>query len=239
MTRDAPAHPRVHLEEATLELLPSRAAWWPDARTLLVSDLHLGKSERHRAAGAPIPAGLNTEQLDRLAHAARAVAAARILIVGDLLDAPSGITPELVDRVGAWRDTIVDIRIAVTPGNHDRRLAEVADTWDIDVLPLVHAEPGLAVTHIPPGETGCRLPDGVDRPPLVCGHVHPAAVIAGGGDRLKLACFWRRAPAPGIEAGALILPAFSRFAAGTRIRPAPGDNVFAIAPDRLVELAHP
>jgi metallophosphoesterase superfamily enzyme len=38
-----------------LWLLPERAAWLPQARTLLVADLHLGKAETFQAHGIPLP----------------------------------------------------------------------------------------------------------------------------------------------------------------------------------------
>ena len=52
-----------------LWLMPERAAWWPARRTLLVADLHLGKSETIRSFGAPIPSGVLDESLGRLSRA--------------------------------------------------------------------------------------------------------------------------------------------------------------------------
>ena len=53
---------------AALRALPSGALWWPEAGLLVVSDLHLGKSERvARRTGQMLPPYEARETLSRLA----------------------------------------------------------------------------------------------------------------------------------------------------------------------------
>jgi metallophosphoesterase superfamily enzyme len=61
----------------TVRLLPQRGLYWPAEGTLFVADIHLGKSQTLRAAGAPIPAGVMGETLDRLGSMIDAVNAER------------------------------------------------------------------------------------------------------------------------------------------------------------------
>ena len=51
----------------SLRLLAGRAVWWPEASTLFVADVHLGKAESFSALGVPVPRGPTAATLDRLA----------------------------------------------------------------------------------------------------------------------------------------------------------------------------
>src|SRR5688572_8544209 len=74
-------------------LLSERAVWWPGARTLIVSDLHLGKEHAFAVLGVAIPDGVLEESLGRLGRCAEQWGAERIIVVGDLLHARLGTTP--------------------------------------------------------------------------------------------------------------------------------------------------
>ena len=49
-----------------LWLLPERAVWLPQARTLLLADLHLGKAETFQAHGIPLPSDGDAGTLNTL-----------------------------------------------------------------------------------------------------------------------------------------------------------------------------
>src|SRR5262245_20817950 len=117
-----------------VELLPERAVWWPAAATLLVADLHWGKSETFRVSGAPVPGGVLESDLARLDAVVGATGARRVLVLGDLLHAGIGITPGLLEQVAAWRSGRArDLDLSVVPGNHDRRLDLVTESWRLTV----------------------------------------------------------------------------------------------------------
>jgi len=201
-------------------LLPHRAALWR-GDTLLVADLHLGKSETFHAAGVPVPAGLHSETLARLGGAIRAAAPRRVLILGDLLHAPAGTTPALLASVAAWREEF-PLPMQLVVGNHDRRSREATKAWNIEVLGERHLEHRTLFTHEPqnPGDEADYA---------WCGHLHPAVTLHGGRLPTKLACF-HLSPRVGV------LPAFARMAAGTVYARDPGDRVFAVAPGRVIEV---
>ncbi|MBL8874967.1 MAG: ligase-associated DNA damage response endonuclease PdeM [Phycisphaerae bacterium] len=211
-----------------VELLPERAAYLPASGTLLVADLHLGRQHAWHAEGRPIgdaaaSASLD-EPLDRLARIARATAAKRILVLGDLLHAPAGLTTQMIERVAAWRAE-VQIPVELVPGNHDRRLHLVVKEWNLRVHETVVVEPPFAFTHEPasaPGADGAIM--------VWCGHIHPLVNLRTRGDSLRLPCFcFGRTTA--------LLPAFSGMSAGATIRPEPGDRVFAIADDAVIDVS--
>ncbi|MEZ6232769.1 MAG: ligase-associated DNA damage response endonuclease PdeM [Phycisphaerales bacterium] len=209
-----------------LWLMPERAVWWPRRETLIVADLHLGKSQALRAGGAAVPAGVLDESLARLTSAIERAGATRLLVVGDLLHAGIGLTPDLIDRVAAWRREFPGV-VAVVPGNHDRSLARVRDAWGLEITDGIHVDAPLAFVHDP---ATCENADALPGVGFTwCGHVHPAVRIRGGGDAVKLPCF-----AIGPRLG--LLPAFTRFAAGGGWSRASGWRTIAIAEERLIEV---
>ncbi len=203
-----------------VRLLAVRGAYWEDARTLIVADLHLGKCEAFGALGVPLPAGLLEKQLATLREGVLSSGAVRVVVVGDLLHAPAGLTRELVGTVASWRETI-DAEIVVVPGNHDRKLETVAEEWGIRVSPPRWTEGPFAFEHIRPRDVPGTY--------LWSGHFHPAVWLRAGGDALKLPCFH-------VGRGSCVLPAFSQFTAGGPLTRRPGDRVFAVAHDRVLEV---
>jgi DNA ligase-associated metallophosphoesterase len=200
-------------------LMPERAVYWPARRTLLVADLHLGKPQTFRAAGIPVPDSVQDEQLARLSLAITRTQCRRVMILGDLLHASPGLTPDMIQRVARWRRGHT-CTVVLVPGNHDRSAARVAEAWDLEVLAPTVPEPPFAFTHEP------REHDGLF---TWCGHLHPALRLTSSADAVKLPCFWVR--------GRLgVLPAFGRFAAGASIAREPGDRVFAIAEGDVLAL---
>lgn len=203
--------------------MPQRAVYWPGRSTLLIADVHLGKADAARAVGAPVServlAAMLRKQLEPLSGAIRASGCERVLILGDLLHAPIGITESLLAAVAEWRTTI-SARIQVVPGNHDRKLARAAERWGMDVLDVHVTEGPFHFTHIP-----CEpcAPASF----VWCGHLHPAISLARGGDALHL-------PAFHLSGRVGVLPAFTPYARGKQLRVAREDQLFAIADGRVI-----
>ncbi|MEN0020254.1 MAG: metallophosphatase, partial [Planctomycetota bacterium] len=145
-------------------------------------------------------------------------------VLGDLLHAPVGTTSSLLEAVAEWRAGF-PAQIDVVPGNHDRGLHRAAARWDMDVLPATVTLGALTLTHDPDPHQRASGPEG-----WVAGHLHPVVRLSGGGDALKLPCFW-------FTRSGLVLPAFSAFTGGGPIYPDRTDRVFAIADDAVIDLS--
>lgn len=217
---------------ATVELLPQRVAYWRETSTLLVADLHLGKADALRAGGLPLSEavlmGVLDKDLARLKAAIDATRARRVLILGDLLHATLGVTPQMVARFAAWREAIArasgDVRFEIVPGNHDRALGKVVDAWNLRVLGERHEEGPFAFVHEPP-----VVRENGDAKYTWCGHTHPAVWVGPRSSGMKLACFQI-----GKRAG--VLPAFSVFTAGAVLARNDADRLIASADDRVIEV---
>lgn len=83
----------------------------------------------------------------------------------------------------------------------------------LTICPECHTEGPFDFVHDPTAAAAGRQ--------TFAGHIHPAIVLRGGGDSLRLPCFH-------LKPGLCVLPAFSAFTSGASIRPDIGDRVLAI-----------
>ena len=59
--------PVLHkLHQQTLWLTAQRSIFWEEQKTLIVSDLHFGKTGHFRKSGIPVPQTIYKEDLQRL-----------------------------------------------------------------------------------------------------------------------------------------------------------------------------
>lgn len=187
---------------------PSGALWWPVQATLVVSDLHLGKSERMARRGGPLlPPYEVVDTLSRLDAEIAALAPRRVVALGDSFDDMDAVarldgrTRDWLIRLGAGRDWIW------VTGNHDPAPPGLGGR-EADAI----ACGTLTFRHIAEPDAGGE----------VSGHYHPKAAIAVRGRAVSRPCFLR-------DARRLILPAFGTYTGGLRTR----DRAFAtlMAPD--------
>lgn len=191
----------------------SGACWYPAASALMVADLHLGKAAAFRSAGLPVPDGHGARDLSLLEHLLGETGARRLVVAGDVLHAPTGITPQVDDDILAFRGRLRDVEITVTVGNHDRTLDRHATRWGMEISPSLNLGP-FRVVHSPDDLPGGR--------PSIVGHLHPAMRWSRPGHgSLRCRCFWWRA-----NLQQLVLPSFGSFTGNANIKPALEDQVF-------------
>ncbi|MFO0833466.1 MAG: metallophosphoesterase [Phycisphaerales bacterium] len=197
--------------------------WWPGASTYIVADLHLGRAELMGTRGIALPVAMTGRLLESLAGEIERWNAKRLLVLGDLLHGPAGITPELIGRVAAWR-AACPCEMIVVPGNHDRKIERVEREWGMTVTESVWRDGPFQFAHAP-GD----LTSGVFG---WCGHVHPAITMKLGPDAIKLRSFH-------ISDRVGILPAMCPLASGGGIRSNSRDRIFAIAGGQVLEVRSP
>lgn len=185
------------LAGARLCALPSGALWWPEARLLCVSDLHLGKSERvARRGGGLLPPYETRDTLLRLEAEVARLDPATVVCLGDSFDDLAAVEAlatggrDWLARLMAGRDWVW------IEGNHDpgpvslegRHVAELR----VGTLRFRH----VAAPVTEPGE--------------VSGHYHPKARLGACGGQVRRPCFLT-------DGARLILPAFGTFTGGLDI----------------------
>lgn len=202
-----------------LSLLPEGAAFLESSRTLIVADVHLGKSATFRARGVPVPEGDNARDLQRLLELARKSRAAQVIIAGDLFHAPAGVTAELERELDEFFEAL-QIPVTLVTGNHDARLRSLPGR--LRGVPHMDAAAAVRIVHDPLDVVAGRL--------HVAGHWHPVVQIPDGRRRsLRLPCFLLRGET-------LVLPSFGSFTGGATIDPVAADRVFVALNGRVIEL---
>ncbi|RBI61049.1 metallophosphoesterase [halophilic archaeon] len=183
-----------------------RAVYLPAADALVLADLHVG---RDAVANVELPLGERADLTGRLDALLDRFAPAEVVFAGDVLQAFDHVPDGVEATVTALRRRVADAGadLTVVRGNHDAMLGTVVDHRDEYRL----ADDTL-VCH------GHETPDGT-APRYVVGHDHPAIEIEG---RKRPCYLW----GPDVYAGSdvLVLPAFTRLAAGVVVNRLSGSD---------------
>ncbi len=185
---------QMDLEGEAIALLAERALWWEKEKTLIVADIHWGKSAHFRKHGIAIPLQTQTNDEMRLANLLRGKKAERLVIAGDLFHSKTNMQ---VDFFSHFRNHHQSLHIDLVIGNHDILNEEQYNSFD-----LAHHKDCFTMLPF------CIAHDKIDSEHFVIhGHIHPALRIKSKGynqPTLKLCCFAQ-------DDERMILPAFGQF----------------------------
>lgn len=208
------------------ELLPEKAIWWAKRKTLIVSDIHLGKAGHFRKHGIGVPVDANLENLARLSRLIDEKQAMNILVLGDLFHSDRNPEWEVFTE---WLKTELERgplqSMHLIKGNHDVLLPM---EWKMEGL-IVDTElhdSGLFFVHDPkeyPVQQGEWT---------VCGHIHPAVRLVGEGRQsLRLPCWWLNQ-----KTQQLTMPAFGSFTGSFTVRPNKEDTCYVTTGSAVLEV---
>lgn len=204
-------------DHAGIHLLPEGAILL-SCGTLVVADIHLGKSATFRARGLPVPEGDTQRDLQRLNGLVAKHRPSRVVIAGDLFHAAAGMTPEIENALMDFLNRSGTPMVLVT-GNHDARIAKLPQA--LQCVPHLEFD-GVRIVHDPDDLSGDAM--------HIAGHWHPVVRIADGKrTSLRLPCFLLRG-------NLLVLPAYGSFTGGAVLDYTADDRVFVALRDEVVEL---
>ncbi|MDF0599815.1 ligase-associated DNA damage response endonuclease PdeM [Psychromarinibacter sp. C21-152] len=183
------------LAGADLVACGSGALWWPDRSLMVVSDLHLGKSERMARRGGPmLPPYETQDTLHRLDDEIARRDPRAVICLGDSFDddaAQGGLTEAEI----LWLSRLMAGRRWVwIEGNHDPGPVTLGGTH----MGELH-EPPLTFRHIARDSASGE----------VSGHYHPKATLNARGRQVSRPCFL-------YDSDRVILPAFGTYTGGLR-----------------------
>ncbi len=212
----------LELANNRLVLLREKAVLLPDEDSLVVSDLHLGKSIHFRKNGIAIPDGATEGTLSALQELLEKYPVGRLIVLGDLFHSDINSDWHLVRE---FTERYTDTEFLLVRGNHDLFPDKIYHQARFFVEDEYRPGPSLLLSHEPfEGEDPA---DGMIR---LSGHLHPGIVLRGRGrSRLRLPCFWF-----GKNFG--ILPAFGKFTGMKTVKPRPAQHFFPIAEGGIVVL---
>jgi len=191
--------------------------WLEEWRTLAVADLHLGYAWAHRAEGQLLPVDTGEDSTERLLKLIERYRPEEVVLLGDIVHRAVDV-PALHTELRWLALTVGErARLRLIGGNHDRELAETLATagivLEIDASATVGPHLLLHGDESDEVLAEARLSEQAALGGrVILGHEHPAIGLSDGvASHVKCPCF---------VAGAnfLVLPAFSRWAAGGDIR---------------------
>lgn len=220
-----PDEATIEVAGETVALLPERALFLPGRGTLLVADLHLGKAETYRSLGVPMPEGIAEESLERLERVIDRSEAKRVVVLGDLVHCEEGMEDPVIELMARWRRR-VSLPISLIGGNHDAAVS-IPRSWRIEDDGEGRGFGPFQLQHHPrPVDADFDAGD----PVVLAGHLHPVLSLGEGARRVLAHAFV-------VDPTQVVLPAFTPFARGARVRPDAdrGRRIFAIAEGQVVE----
>ena len=207
--------------EEQLLLHPEAALFWPRASLLVISDLHLGKTDHFRKNGIALPGNLILHELERIDALIGQFEPREVLFLGDLFHSFYNASWEKVVEFTGAR---TDIEFSLVEGNHDIMEDDHYSRALIGSKGIVDLRPPFLFAH----DRIDDLPEGTYG---VFGHIHPGVRLGGQG--------MQRVTLPAFIFGKdhLLMPAFGAFTGLAKIYPNESDNVFAIAEGKILHLS--
>ena len=210
----------ITVAQQKLQLLPQKAIYWQQQKTLLVADLHIGKSAHFRKHGIPVPVQVATSNLDNLSKVLNSYDIERVIILGDLFH--SKMNQEW-DAFVEWRKNYTEIEVSLVIGNHDILKKEKYHSGIINVFQKLSIGPFLLTHDIEKIKSKEQI-----NTYILSGHIHPAVRLHNSGrQKVTLPCFYF-----GKNYG--ILPAFGQFTGTHIIKPKSNDRTFIIAEKQVL-----
>lgn len=207
----------ILLQQERMFLLPERAVWWPSEKTILLSDLHWGKSAHFRKHGIPMPGSTQVKDGLILAGLIRQYHAERMIIAGDFFHSKHN---KEVDDFSTWRQAHTSLHIDFVLGNHDILPHQLYHYWALTVHEKGMLINDMYIAH-----------DQEENAPhfTIHGHVHPGVKLQGlGRQAFTLPCFC-------ISDRCMILPAFGQFTGCHLIDARKFRQVFVIGDGKVMQ----
>jgi uncharacterized protein len=213
-------------QKQQLWLSAERCIFWEEEKSLIVSDLHFGKTGHFRKSGIAVPQSIFKEDLQRLITQIQHFQPKHLIVVGDFFHSHANKELELFQK---WRDDFSHISIHLVKGNHDILHNDWYSSCDIKLKEKEMNVSEFTFIH----DITSRISVKEERSAInyyFSGHIHPGIRLSGAGKQsLYFPCFYF-----GKEYA--VLPAFSHFTGVALIDPEEDENVFAIVKNKLVQL---
>ncbi len=208
-------------KQQILLLLPQKAIYWKDQKTLILADVHLGKTAHFRKAGIAVPNELAQKDLEVLSALIEEHQPEKIIFLGDLFHSDKNSDWHWFSL---WRNKYAEINMVLIKGNHDiiqeKHFTDlnISVHQELVVKPFRMAHHPLKKQEVEADETTYTL----------CGHIHPGVHLRGKGrDAVTLACY-------AFGAHQAILPSFGKFTGRVAIQHQEIDRVFGVLNDKVI-----
>lgn len=211
------ASEKLSLHHQTLWLSPDRCIYWEEQNSLIVSDLHFGKTGHFRKSGIAVPQNVYKEDMQRLVNQLQFYKPQQLIVVGDLFH--SVVNKEL-DLFKKWRNDFASLHIELVKGNHDILKKDWYAEANISVSDTHFHIANFCFVH----DISEACPPSPNIHYYFSGHIHPCVILKGlGKQSVSLPCYY-------FAQNFAVIPAFSKFTGTALIDRKFADKIFAIIP---------
>ncbi len=207
----------IDYHSLTIELLPERAIYIPRHSSLVIGDVHIGKTTDMQREGIRIPDAVASRNIERLVELLLKVEARRCYFLGDLFHARTNrefpLFEKLVKRFNSTEFILIK-------GNHEFMKDHVYEGMGLKVI-TDETLSGVMLRHHP-------ITDEVQ--PSISAHIHPKLRLRGRG-RQTLVC-----PAFVHQGSCLVIPAFGELTGGHFMDIDKARATYVIAEEEVIAL---
>ncbi|MBK9256478.1 MAG: ligase-associated DNA damage response endonuclease PdeM [Saprospiraceae bacterium] len=210
----------IKIKDVHLQLLPEKAIFIKESRTLVISDLHLGKVTHFRNSGIAVPAASEGTSMQMLSSAIEKYTPSDVWFLGDLFHS---VHNNIWEQFSHYVKSRKEIAFTLIKGNHDILSDQCyADAGIVVVEELKFNE--ILFTHEPLDYINNHFYN-------IAGHIHPGVILRGKGRQyLRLPCFLF-----GIHNA--LIPAFGHFTGIKTVEPREGDKVYVVGDNQIFEFS--
>ncbi|WP_421656328.1 ligase-associated DNA damage response endonuclease PdeM [Leptothermofonsia sp. ETS-13] len=198
-----------------------KAIYVEQLKALLISDVHLGKSETFQSLGIPVSNRVNQATLDRLQKLCDRFQPENLFILGDLFHSRFALVDEVID---SWFSFVshacTDVKLVI--GNHDRALVPTLKKLSVSYFTDAVQIGNLILSHEPKPQKNFLN---------VCGHIHPCVRIKTRLDNLRLPCFYLD-----FNQNLLMLPSFGEFTGGFDVALKLNSTAYVVTDNSVIPL---
>ncbi len=204
-------------------LSAERTLFWENQSTLIIADLHIGKTGHFRKEGIGVPQHIYKDDLHRLLSQVLFFKAEKLVIVGDLSHSAANKEMDLFKK---WRNDFPSLNVHLVKGNHDILEESWYKETNISVSMNEYSSGKFLFVH-DILTAGIKPVKGQY---TFSGHIHPGVSLRGRGRQsLHFPCFY-------FTKKYCVLPAFSRFTGTYKVTAEKDEKVFAIIEKDVIEL---
>lgn len=219
MEKDLNSTETISIRGEKLYLLPEKAIFWPKKQSLLIADLHLGKTNHFRKGGFAVPKDTPSKNWETLQLLFKKYHPKRVCFLGDLFHSAHNKEWKVFsDLIGNYSS----IQFELVVGNHDVLKPEMYLELGFEVHTEFLIDSPFILSHEP-----------IEAKELynLAGHIHPGVRLTGiAKQSLKAPCFYF-----GKQQG--ILPAFGSFTGLSQLPIKKEDRVFIIAAGQVIPMS--
>jgi len=208
---------KIKINNETFILHCNGTVFWEEKKTIIISDVHLGKVTHFRKHGIAIPQNAISENFRKITEVLDYFNPDKIIFLGDLFHSTKNAEWDLFEN---W---VLDnnYETYLITGNHDIIDENHYKKIGVIVVEMLEIDHFFFTHHPTEKENSFNF----------SGHIHPGILLRGLGlQSLRLPCFFHKP-------NQMILPAFGEFTGKYFLKPNVEDIVYAIAGNEVIQIS--